>query len=258
MKNNSSIRKCILLCNVLLMFSCTGKTQEVDKTITGNDSDKIVTCFVYHRVGDSRYPTTNVSIKDFDSHLNWLTKNNYTLLTFSEAIAYLQSDEPTQKIAVITIDDGYKSFFKNGMPLLKKYKIPATLFINTETVGAGDYMDWSMLKIAMKDGIEIGNHTHSHAYFLNESTTTRYKTFKDEIELSQSIIQKNLNFTPVTFTYPYGEFDIEMKNIAKQVGFNAAAAQNSGVVHSGTDLFMCPRFPSERPCMRNSCPFPLQ
>jgi peptidoglycan/xylan/chitin deacetylase (PgdA/CDA1 family) len=243
MKNNSSILKCILLCNVLLIFACTGKTQEVDKKIIRNDSAKIVICFVYHRVGDSRYPTTNVSIKDFDSHLNWLTKNNYTLLTFSDAISYLQSDEPTQKIAVITIDDGYKSFFKNGIPLLKKYKIPATLFINTETVGAGDYMDWSMLKIAMKDGIEIGNHTHSHAYFLNESTATRYKTFKDEIELSQSIIQKNLNFTPVTFTYPYGEFDVEMKNIAKRVGFKAAAAQNSGVVCSRTDLFMCPRFP---------------
>src|SRR6187402_3269173 len=82
MKNKSSILKRILLCNVLLMFSCSGKTQEIDKKIIANDSDKIVTCFVYHRVGDSRYPTTNVSIKDFESHLNWLTKNNYTLLTF--------------------------------------------------------------------------------------------------------------------------------------------------------------------------------
>src|SRR6187551_927829 len=195
MKIKSSILKRILLCNVLLLFSCTGKTQEVDKKIISNDSDKIVTCFVYHRVGDSRYPTTNVSIKDFESHLSWLTKNKYTLLTFSDAIAYLQSDQPTQKIAVITIDDGYKSFFKNGIPLLKKYKIPATLFINTETVGAGDYMDWTMLKTAMSAGIEIGNHTHSHAYFLNEPTATRYKKFKDEIELSQSIIQKNLDFT---------------------------------------------------------------
>jgi len=228
---------------MLLIFSCSGKTQEVDKKTLSTDSGKTITFFVYHRVGDSRYPTTNVSIKDFESHLNWLIKNNFTLLTFSDAISYLQSDKPSQKIAVITIDDGYKSFFKNGLPLLKKYKIPATLFINTETVGAGDYMDWSMLKDAIKNGIEIGNHTHSHSYFLNESTNTRYKTFKDEIELSQSIIQKNLDFTPTVFTYPYGEFDTEMKNIAKQIGFKAAAAQNSGVVYSGTDLFMCPRFP---------------
>ena len=243
MKNKSSILKHILLCHVLLMFSCAGKTQEADKKIIANDTDKTIMCFVYHRVGDSRYPTTNVSIKDFESHLNWLTKNKFTLLTFSDAIAYLQSDTPSQKIAVITIDDGYKSFFKNGLPLLKKYKIQATLFINTETVGAGDYMDWPMLKTAMKSGIEIGNHTHSHAYFLNQPVTTRYTKFKDEIELSQSIIQKNLDFTPIVFTYPYGEFDMEMKNIAKQAGFKAAAAQNSGVVYSGTDLFMCPRFP---------------
>jgi peptidoglycan/xylan/chitin deacetylase (PgdA/CDA1 family) len=243
MKNNSSILKHILLCHVLLMLACSGKTQEVEKKKSITGSDKIITCFVYHRVGDSRYPTTNVSINDFESHLNWLKKNNFELLNFSDAITYLKSDEPSRKIAVITIDDGYKSFFKNGLPLLKKYKIPATLFINTETVGAGDYMDWPMLKASMKDGIEIGNHTHSHDYFMNKPESARYTEFKNEIQLSQSLIQKNLNFTPVVFTYPYGEFDVEMKNIVKQFGFKAAAAQNSGVVYSEGDLFMCPRFP---------------
>jgi peptidoglycan/xylan/chitin deacetylase (PgdA/CDA1 family) len=49
----------------------------------------------------------------------------------------------------------------------KKYDIPATLFINTKTVGGGDYMTWGELKDVVKHDIEIGNHTHSHAYFLN-------------------------------------------------------------------------------------------
>ncbi len=227
----------------MLMFSFAGKTQQIDQHRHSSNTDKTVVCFVYHRVGDSRYPTTNVSVKDFEAHLNWLSKHDYQMLTFSEAIEYLQSDEPEQKTVVITIDDGYKSFFKNGLPLLMKYKIPATLFINTETVGAGDYMDWTMLKTAMNSRLEIGNHTHSHNYFMNVPINMRYKVFRDEIELSQSIIKKNLDFTPIVFTYPYGEFDMEMKSIVKQFGFKAAAAQNSGVVYIGTDLFICPRFP---------------
>lgn len=227
---------------VLLVLGVIAYVTGFDKAPIPAITDKEIVCFVYHRVGDARYPTTNTSIKDFESHLSYLAKNKYTVLNFSEAIAYLKSDKLLEKVAVITIDDGYKSFYKNGFPLLKKYKFPATLFINTESVGGGDMMDWQQIKDASENKIEIGNHTHSHAYFLN-LTTTRYQVFHDEIELSQSIIKKNLNMTPVVFTYPYGEFDIHMKAIVKEMGFQAAAAQNSGVVFAGGDLFMCPRFP---------------
>jgi peptidoglycan/xylan/chitin deacetylase (PgdA/CDA1 family) len=204
---------------------------------------KEAVCFVYHRVGDHRYPSTNTSIKDFESHLSYLSKNSFKVLSYSDAIDYLKSDGPTQKVAVITIDDGYRSFYKNGYPLLKKYKFPATLFINTESVGGGDMMSWEEIKTMSENGIEIGNHTHSHAFFLNKPAGERYKIFREEVELSQSIIKKNLGLTPEVFTYPYGEFDPEMKKIIKEIGFKAASAQNSGVAHANGDLFMTPRFP---------------
>lgn len=208
------------------------------------ENGKEVVCFVYHRFGDHRYPSTNTSVKDFEAHLSYLTTHGFKVLTYSAAIDYLSSPGPAEKVAVITIDDGYKSFYKNGYPLLKKYKIPATLFINTASVGGGDLMNWEELKILSENGIEIGNHTHSHPFFLNDkSPESRHKTFREEIELSQSLIKKQLGITPETFTYPYGEFDPEMKKIVKRLGFKAAAAQNSGVMHSGSDLFMTPRFP---------------
>jgi hypothetical protein len=104
-------------------------------------------------------------------------------------------------------------------------------------------MSWEEIKIMSENGIEIGNHTHSHAFFLNKPAGERYKIFREEIELSQSIIKKNLGLTPDVFTYPYGEFDPEMKKIIKDIGFKAASAQNSGVAHGNGDLFMTPRFP---------------
>lgn len=236
--------KQIHLLMLILIVSCVGKPRSGEITVRAvANADKEVVCFIYHRVGDSRYPTTNVSLKDFESHLAYLVKNNFQVLSFSAAIAYLQSAEPVRKTVVITIDDGYKSFFKNGLPLLKKYALPATLFINTKTVGGGDYMNWAELESATKSNIEIGNHTHSHNFFLNEPATSRYKTFKEEIELSQSIISKHLKVIPQVFSYPYGEFDAVMKNIVKNAGFKAAATQNSGVIYNRTDLYQCPRFP---------------
>lgn len=205
--------------------------------------EKEVVTFVYHRFGDNRFPSTNISTEDFEAHLKWLSIHNFQVLSLSDALAYLKNDSPIQNTAVITIDDGYKSFYTNALPLLLNYKFPTTLFINTETVGAGDYMDWQQLEQAMKNNVEIGNHTHSHAYFLNQKQNERYTALVNEIELSQKIISENLGMKPNVFAYPYGEFDDGIELIVKALGFAGAVAQNSGVINNTTNLFQLPRFP---------------
>lgn len=204
---------------------------------------KEVVCFVYHRFGDSRYPSTNIPVASFEAQLQWLNRNDYSILTLSEAIHYLSSNGPTKKVAVLTIDDGFKTFYKNAFPLLKKYHATATVFFNTETVGSPDYMGWDELKELVGFGIEMGNHTHTHAYFLDLPKDRRYQVFKDEIEQSQELIKNHLQVTPEVFAYPYGEFDEQMESIVREEGFVAAAAQNSGVLYGGTDRYRIPRFP---------------
>lgn len=207
------------------------------------DPEKEVVCFVYHRFGDDRYPSTNISLSDFEAHLKYLQSEGFQVLTFADAIDYLQSDSPPQKTAVLTIDDGYESFFENGLPLLKKYSFPASLYVNTETVGGNSYMSWEQLKKAANAGVEIGNHTHSHAYFLNQPESERYTNFKEELQLTQKLIKEKIGKEPQTFAFPYGELDAKMLSIVKETGFKGAAAQNSGVIGLSTDLMRCPRFP---------------
>lgn len=222
---------------LLASFGCNrSESKEIDP-------EKEVVCFVYHRFGDNRYPSTNVSLEDFEAHLKHLQTEGFQVLTFADAIDYLHSDEPAQKTAVLTIDDGYESFYKNGLPLLKKYQFPATLYINTETVGGTSYMNWEQLQEATDAGIEVGNHTHSHAYFLNQPAAERYDNFEKELKRTQKLIEKNLGEKPETFAYPFGELDQRMLEIVKEIGFKGAAAQNSGVLGASTDLHKCPRFP---------------
>lgn len=233
---------------LMSVLACSGQpnhkeSNEVASIDSSSKNYKEAVCFVYHRFGDNRFPSTNIALKDFELHLQWLKQNNYLVVTLSEAIQNLQEESTERKMAVITIDDGYKSFYKNGLPLLKKYQFPATLFINTETIGSGDYMNWEELKEASHNGIEIGNHTHTHAYFLNFDENERYLRFKKDIEISQDHIEKNLLLKPQVFAYPYGEFDNKMKEIVRTSGFIGAAAQNSGVFNSLSDNFQIPRFP---------------
>ena len=202
-----------------------------------------ITSLVYHRFGDDRFPSTNIKLATFEAHLQFLKEKGYTGLTITEAVGILNSDKPSGKWVAITIDDGYKSFVKNGLPLLKKYGFKATLFVNTKSVGYDDYMSWEDIAQAKAAGIEIGNHSHSHPFFLDVSERGRKPFFEQELKESQDLMQANLNMKPTVFAYPYGEHDEYMKPILKDMGFIAAMAQNSGVINDSTDLFQMPRFP---------------
>jgi len=243
--------KALVVIAFISLISCGPKAKDSAKqalpvrkeTNTTINLKKTINCFIYHRFGDARYPSTNVPLDDFKAHLRYLKEAGFEVLSLSDAITYLKDSQPVKKVAVITVDDGFKSFYENGLPLLEAYHFPATLFINTETVGGNSYMDWREIKDASERGVEIGNHTHTHAFFLDMDIDERYQKFESEINLCQQLIKKHLGLHPKVFAYPYGEFDDRMKEIVKNTGFIAATAQNSGVIDNETDLLACPRFP---------------
>lgn len=246
----------LLLIISLFYYSCQGRqmTENQDHNSSKTDTinlQKEVVVFVYHRFGNSKYPSTNISLENFDKHLSYLKTNGFKVLTFGEAVNYINNPEITynKKVACITVDDGYKTFIQNGLPLLKKYGFAATVFINSESVGGGTYMNWEELKQIHSQGIEIGNHSHSHAYFLNTPEPERNTHFKTDIKKCQEAIYNHLGFYPDVFAYPYGEFDLIMKSELKELGFKAAAAQNSGVMHA-FDNYAIPRFPMAGPYVK--------
>jgi peptidoglycan/xylan/chitin deacetylase (PgdA/CDA1 family) len=199
-----------------------------------------ISAFVYHRFGDDRYPSTNIDLDKFEAQLKFLKNNGYSVVTLSEAMSSLNSQSTEAKVAVISIDDAYKSFYANGWPLLKKYDFPATLFVNTETVGAGDFMGWQEIREVKEAGIEIGNHSHAHPYFLNDYNK---QDFLEDLYVSQNEFEEHLREIPTSYAYPYGECNSSMREVLDSLGFSNAVAQKSGVIYSGSSLFSLPRFP---------------
>lgn len=221
-------RSLLLLCALFLTFNIHAFQQN-------NFS-----AFIYHRFGDDRFPSTNISLSNFESQLIFLQENDYLVLTFSEALEYIQKERKSAQIAVITIDDAYKSFYQNGWPLLKKYGFKASLYVNTETVGSKDFMSWDEINKINKAGIEIGNHSHGHPYFLDNF---KAKSFTDDLLASHEIFQKNMGNIPKAYAYPYGEWNDHMASILDSMGYSYATAQNSGPIYKGSPLFHLPRFP---------------
>ena len=207
-----------------------------------NDSLEIVG-LIYHRFGDPKYPSTNISTNLFEQHLKYLVDHRIQCITFSEAINLLREKNAKGRYCVITIDDAFKSFYKNGYPLIKKYNLKATLFLNTSTIDGGDYMSFDEIKEVLQYGIELGNHTHGHQYFLNEGESGRKQAFEKDILKSEELLYAHFGVRPTIFAYPYGEYDESMQKVLVEKGFRGAAAQHSGIMSTYSDLYALPRFP---------------
>lgn len=90
----------------------------------------------YHRVSDSPFVLSGMSIKvsHFDRHLRHLVRH-CTVLPLARAVEMIAKREKLPAGAtVVTFDDGYKDNCANAWPLLKKYHIPATIFLSVEAI----------------------------------------------------------------------------------------------------------------------------
>lgn len=74
-----------------------------------------------------------------EKSLGWLVKNGYKFITPKELSEYINGKPIEGKLAFLSFDDGWKSNYYELLPVLEKYKIPATIFIATKGIEDGYY-----------------------------------------------------------------------------------------------------------------------
>ena len=194
---------------------------------------------MYHRFEENKYPSTNIKIVDFVKHLEMIKQNEIKFINPSNFEDELKNNKKQRKV-LITIDDGYQSFYKNAWPILKKSEIPFILFVSTREVGKKGYMSWEDIReIDKYDFVEIGNHSHSHDYLIDFTEVD----IKDDLKKSISIFKDQLGKNSIFFSYPFGEYSSALKDIVIDLGFKYAFGQHSGVVDYTKNFFEMPRFP---------------
>jgi len=194
---------------------------------------------MYHRFEENKYPSTNIKIVDFIEHIQMIKKNSMKFVNPSNFEEELKNNRNKRKV-LLTIDDGYQSFYENAWPLLKESKIPFILFVSTREVGKKGYMNWENIKeIEKYDFVEIGNHSHSHDYLIDFEDIKIERDLKKSIDIFKEKLGKNSIF----FSYPFGEYSSSLKNIVIELGYKYAFGQHSGVADYTKDFYELPRFP---------------
>jgi len=226
----------VLLCLVFADFAVAGQ----------------VNTFIYHRFDEQRYPSTNISSDIFKQQLEYLKENQINVISLGDIAQTLASGDSLPEHAVaLCADDSYRSFYDVAMPLLRQYGYPVTLFVNTDAVGKKGYLGWDELKQLQKEGVEIENHTASHAYLVeadaDESFPAWRERIKQDIIKAQNAFELNMGTRPTLFAYTFGEYSDEVVELTKEIGFLAAYAQQSGVIHDQHSRYNLPRFPMGGP-----------
>ncbi len=194
---------------------------------------------MYHRFDENKYPSTNIQLDVFKEQLKIIEDEGIEFIHPKNFKQSLSQNKDTRKV-LLTIDDGLLSFYKNAWPILKEKNIPFILFISTREVGAYNYMNWDQIsELYKEENVEIGNHSHSHEYLVEEDN----ELIKNDILKSINIFNDKLGHQSEFFSYPFGEYSIEFKKIIQELGFKYAFGQHSGVIDETKNLWELPRFP---------------
>ena len=219
-----------------LLFLSNSISEENNIKYYSNDNG--ILSLMYHRFNENKYPSTNIKMEVFTEQMKIIRDSGYDFYDPKLFIDEFNKPKNEKKI-LITIDDGFKSFYKEAWPYLKENKIPFILFVSTEPVGKNGYMNWDeIIEIEKSDFGYIGHHSHTHEYLIDMSE----EDFINDIETSTKIFKEKLGYVPLIFSYPFGEYSSFIKNyIAKN--FKIGFGQHSGVIDINKDKFELPRFP---------------
>ncbi|MCG8435771.1 MAG: polysaccharide deacetylase family protein [Gammaproteobacteria bacterium] len=209
--------------------------------------------FIYHRFGELNYPSTNVTLEQFERHLDILEELEFEVLPLSKIVASQKAGlEIPDRTVAITMDDAYLSVYTNAFPLLKQRGLPFTVFVNTDIVDqqAPGFMTWQHMREMQEHGAEFANHGRSHDHFVyrlrGESFAEWERRVSDAVTHAQKRLQQELgegvNEKPRMFAYPYGEFNAPLAKLIINLGY-IGVGQHSGAIGISSDLRALPRFP---------------
>ena len=194
---------------------------------------------MYHRFDETKYPSTNIEMNMFKKHIDIINELNIKFLHPKDLKENILKPHDEKKI-LITIDDGFESFYKNAWPYLKSKEIPFIIFISTKYVGKKGYMNWEQIKNLEKSGLAIiGNHSHSHDYLVDKNN----EEIINDLKKSITIFKEKLGYTPDYYSYPFGEYNKDFKKILLSHNIQLAFGQHSGAIDSTTNLLELPRYP---------------
>jgi len=214
--------------------------------------NKYAAVLMYHHIGDPpsgvKLWALYVSRLNFSFQMWYLKTFGYRVVPLQE---FFEDIEAGRDIApytdALTFDDGFDDFYHNALPVLKKYSLPASVFMVTGQ--AGKTADWEDIALtgtgtlmnetqirdaASTPGISFYPHTAAHKKL---SKLTRDEAAA-EIRSSLDAIESLTGSRPAVFAAPYGDYNAETLSVMRECGIRYAAGTDNRAVVSGNEKLL--------------------
>jgi peptidoglycan/xylan/chitin deacetylase (PgdA/CDA1 family) len=186
---------------------------------------------MYHSVSqctDDPYRIT-VSPHRLDRQLGWLHAHGLTGVSVARLRAAQHEGRATGLVG-LTFDDGYADFLDTAMPLLRRYRFTATVFVLPGRLGGQNAWDplgprkplltQDGIRAVAEEGMEIG----SHGLFHTSLVQTDDEQLRRETADSRRLIEMITGAAPDGFCYPYGHVDARAVEAVRAAGYGYACA----------------------------------
>lgn len=203
-----------------------------------------------------------------EEYCDYFTKSDYQIVSFEEAYEIFSGEQKAEKsdLLIFTFDDGYEDNYSLAYPILKKYGVKANINVITKVIDDAipiwgtKYLNWHQLKEMQDSGlIEVGSHTYnSHDYvtdwrgksvpllkakLANETDAQRKERIFSDLEMADSLIEKNLGKKTKILAYPYGVPPSEwVEEIVEKFEYPVGMLVKQGINRSLKDFSVLKRF----------------
>jgi peptidoglycan/xylan/chitin deacetylase (PgdA/CDA1 family)/GT2 family glycosyltransferase len=178
-----------------------------------------------------------------------LLARHFHFVDAGEFERYLAGAGVPRRAVLMTFDDCYADLLSEALPALEEVHAPALAFAVTGLVGGVNewdrrhgyeplqLLDADGLRDLERRGVAVGPHTRTHPR-LDRSSAEEQRS-----EITGAVDDlRTAGFAEVALlAYPYGQFDANAKQAAREAGLRGAFTTRPGVVQPGDDPFELPR-----------------
>jgi peptidoglycan/xylan/chitin deacetylase (PgdA/CDA1 family) len=190
-----------------------------------------MTVLCYHTVDETWASSLAVRPDDFEAQMAWLARHR-RVLDLPEAMPRLDRRfRLPLGCAALTFDDGFTGVYDHAFPVLRRWGLPATVFVVTRTLhDRATPVDWVRQShppgglacidrdqiLEMRDGgVRFASHTVTHRDLPELTFAEQVTELRDSREALEDLLEEPVD----TVAYPRGLHDEVTRDAARQAGY---------------------------------------